>query len=110
MTNENLEGASCPLPEPITDPIERIVADALTLHHVKWRRGASADFFLPEYDTAIECKQFYSPRIARQMQHNVNVIVIQGKKAAHAFASLLSRDNLMARSQLKATPIPEGTK
>lgn len=84
------DNEDCPLP-PISDPIEKMVAAALDLHSIKWRRGAAADFFLPEYDTAIEVKQFYSPRIAKQMQHNHNVIVIQGRKAAECFAKLLLR-------------------
>lgn len=48
------------------------------------------DFYLPDHGVFIECKQFYSERIARQMSSVHNVIVIQGKDAAHAFATMIT--------------------
>lgn len=77
----------------ITDPIELIVSTALTRAGVVWedQHGhKELDFFLPEHGIQIECKQFYSDRISRQLSENKDVIVVQGKKAAMAFSKLLT--------------------
>lgn len=88
----------------ITDPIERIIADALTMagiafvhesQAIVWpefpkgpRRGL--DFWLPDDGLFIECKAYHSDRIARQTTYAENIIVIQGKRAAQAFARLIT--------------------
>ena len=78
----------------ITDPIERIVAIALDQAgvpyiHEKDQPNQSADFYLPELAVSIEVKQFFTERILGQMQRTDNVIVIQGRGAPLAFATML---------------------
>ena len=78
-----------------TDPIERIVAEALTRANIPFKIGQETgelDFDLPTLNAKIECKQFYSERIAKQLSQNPNVIVIQGKLAALAFATMIAGD------------------
>lgn len=89
-----------PAPEHITDPIERIVADALYDRGISYVRDGDKsgidthglDFKLMGVDVFIECKQFYTPRIAQQMERVSNVIAIQGKAAAMMFAALLTKE------------------
>lgn len=81
----------------MTDPIEAIVASALTSAGVAFERdGANTsrpplDFYLPDFDLYIEVKQFHSDRIAGQMAKAENVIAIQGRAAALAFARMINR-------------------
>lgn len=79
-----------------TDPIERIVAVALRAAGIAYEmpNGSTGDldFYLPEPDVRIECKQFYSPRIAEQMSRFSDVIVIQGRAAAEQFARMVAND------------------
>lgn len=78
----------------ITDPIEKIIAGALSERRVTFEVPTEGlDFYLPAFDTFIECKQFHSARIARQMSLASNVIAIQGRGAAVAFATLLEGEN-----------------
>lgn len=81
-------------PTTITDPVERIVADALDRVGVVYQTHNSLelDFYLPSYEIYIEVKQYHSPRISEQMSRNPNVIAIQGIEAARAFADLLLLD------------------
>lgn len=74
-----------------TDPIEDIVRsglDAAGINYVDENdpRSKGLDFYLPDYLTHIECKQFHTERTAEQMSRSDNVIVIQGRKAAEFFA------------------------
>jgi hypothetical protein len=39
----------------------------------------------------IECKQFYSPRADRQLRTQADIILIQGRRAAEAFASMITK-------------------
>lgn len=78
----------------MTDPIERIVADALNRSKIAWvnerdPRSKGLDFYLTDFDVHIEVKQFHTPRTAEQMMRSPNVIVIVGRGAAEAFAKLL---------------------
>ena len=75
----------------ITDPVERIVADALDRAGVVYETTNSLelDFYLPSYEIYIEVKQYHSPRISEQMSRDANVIAIQGIEAARAFADLV---------------------
>lgn len=79
----------------MNDPIEKIVADALTragLQFITDEGGANStglDFYLTGHDIHIEVKQFHSPRIAEQMARAPNVIAIQGRAAAEWFATRL---------------------
>ncbi|QQN73892.1 type II toxin-antitoxin system HicB family antitoxin [Croceicoccus sp. YJ47] len=45
---------------------------------------------LPEHDVAIEVKRFLSPRANDQLQRHDNVFLIQGLKAAEAFAAMIA--------------------
>lgn len=86
----------------MSDPTEKIVAEALDAAGIKYhrdgaRKGRAAkeqskglDFFLPNQGIYIECKRFHSPRIAEQLKRDPNIIVIQGERAARVFAWLLS--------------------
>lgn len=74
------------------DPVERAVRDALDAAGIHYRPGYQTkelDFYLPDADVSIECKQFHSERIADQMSRHPNVIAIQGIGAATAFARML---------------------
>ena len=70
----------------ISDPIEAIVATALTSSGIRYQHElfGHLDFYLPDYEIEIECKQFHSDRISEQMSRHKNVIAIQGKEAALA--------------------------
>ncbi|MEM6413216.1 MAG: hypothetical protein AAF720_00980 [Pseudomonadota bacterium] len=76
----------------MSDPIEEIVEDALKASGMDYVRGDTNEMPLDFYlngNVAIEVKQFHTPRIERQMAAQENVIVIQGREAAIAFASLV---------------------
>lgn len=76
-----------------TDPIERVVADALKEAGVSYYAPAGNDirFFLAGCDTYIECKAYHSDRIVDQMKRAPNMIAIQGMGAALTFAHLIRR-------------------
>ena len=91
------------------DPMEEPIRQALDDAGLTYRRNDPLDFELtdPEEAIGIECKRFYSPRIAEQIAHRDNVIVIQGLDAARFFARLLSvahatYDNIRRLEAMKA--------
>ena len=75
------------------DPMEAIVAQALTAAGVGFPRGlggenpSGLDFRLSD-GVEIEVKRFHTPRIADQMARAENVIAIQGKAAVEHYAAL----------------------
>lgn len=76
------------------DPIELIVAKGLDFAGVKYthesdNKKQSLDFHLPDVDVYIECKQFPTDRTSKQIAGFPNVIVIQGRRAAEMFVSML---------------------
>lgn len=77
----------------MTDPMERMIADALdvaeNVYSTDSDNPAHLDFYLPVSDVHIEVKQFHSPRIAEQMSRAENVIVAQGEKAVALLAALI---------------------
>lgn len=80
-----------------SDPIEAIVETALAevaISYTKSDGNEGLDFFLSGQDVWIECKQFFSPRIAGQLATHENVIVVQGRQAALAFAKMLKGKQL----------------
>jgi hypothetical protein len=91
-SQKNIEGV--PMPE---DPVEKIVRLALVSSGIKYttpdgrRDSTGLDFHLSKYDISIECKQFFSERSVKMLRGNSNVILIQGKSAAEAFAALISK-------------------
>lgn len=76
----------------IKDPIEKTVEDALNFAKVEYTSPShnGLDFYLPEHDVHIECKQFYTQRSSEQLTRAANVILIQGTKAALAFAKMIT--------------------
>jgi hypothetical protein len=78
----------------MSDPVEQIIRDALTERDIGFDRHDSVglDFYIPDWDLHIECKQFHSPRSIEQCAKASNVILIQGKRAAKIFAYLLKGD------------------
>jgi len=71
----------------MNDPIEKIVADALDAAGVKYRHDDPLDFECGGF--SIEVKQFHSERAIRQLAGREDVILIQGRAAAEAFARLV---------------------
>lgn len=85
----------------ISDPIEKIVADALVSNgedffyekELTANEGeALLDFYLPKRRAWIECKQFYTDRSDRQLSSHTDVILIQGRAAANAFADMIGKE------------------
>lgn len=80
----------------MTDPIEQIVANALDQANISYNRnetesgGRQIDFFLPAMSLWIEVCQFYTPRKIGQLSQLPNVMLIQGRGAAEAFARLIN--------------------
>ena len=75
---------ACPMPADALDA-------AGVAYTVEGHNGQRLDFYLPAFDTFIVVKQLHSPRIAAQMASADNVIAIQGRRAAEAFAAMLAR-------------------
>jgi len=76
-----------------SDPMERIIAAALQDAGISYVREAyneaRLDFYLPDFDTHIEVKQFHSERIGEQMERANNVIAVQGRTAVNFLAELI---------------------
>ena len=77
------------------DPIEGIVGSALSVRGVRYVCDGDGDtkaldFYLPDFGVYIEVKQFHTERVSEQMTRDPNIIVIQGRAAAEAFASLIT--------------------
>ncbi len=79
--------------QPITDPIEKTVAEALTKAGIGFKRLVGGLDFTLDDGTQIECKAFFSDRIYRQAGKHRNAIVIQGYEAARSFARMLEKRN-----------------
>ena len=99
----------------MSDPMERILADALDRAGLNYITGdknpARLDFYLPGIDLYIEVKQFYSPRIAKQMSRAPNVIALQGACAVRLFANLIEAGCSPYPSPLVITrPAPDPAK
>jgi hypothetical protein len=82
----------------MSDPIERMVADALDKAGIAYvaetdPRACGLDFYLPNVGVHIEVKQFHSERIADQMSRADDVIVIQGRWAAEIFCGLIRNND-----------------
>lgn len=64
---------------PISDPLEREVADALAMRGIRFLHETTGqtdhlDFFLPDFGIHLEIKRFHSERISGQMARVPNVI------------------------------------
>jgi hypothetical protein len=83
----------------ISDPLERIVAEALDDAGIGYVTDAGGgnpsnlDFRLHN-GIEIEVKRFHTPRIAEQMSRAENVIVAQGEAAVLFLADLIARHRL----------------
>jgi hypothetical protein len=83
------------------DPLETIIADGLGragIRFVHWsdNKSQALDFSLPDFGIYVECKQFATDKTSAQIAPFPNVIVIQGREAAQAFARLIAPDGLVA--------------
>lgn len=81
----------------ISDPLERLIADGLNALGVKWEHPdhpIRLDFYLPDYNTYIEVKQFYTPRTEKQLEYHkgANIILLQGKEAVRTYLKMLGFD------------------
>ena len=76
----------------INDPVEKIVAAALDARGITYRHDDPLDFECEDF--AIEVKAFSTPRTERQIKDRTDVILIQGRQAAHAFAKLLALEEM----------------
>lgn len=70
-------------------PVEQIVKAALDRAGVRYRLDDPLDFECDGF--AVEVKQFPTERTFKQIGNRTDVILIQGRKAAEAFAQLLSK-------------------
>lgn len=74
----------------ISDPMERLIADALDSIGEPYQTNILAlDFYLPNRDVFIEVKRMHSDRIAEQMSRADNVIAAQGVAAVSLLADML---------------------
>lgn len=79
----------------MSDPMEKIIEEALASAGVRFERNAlNLDFLIKDYDVYIEVKQFHSNRIAEQMSRAENVIAVQGKTSAFLLAHILKGGKL----------------
>lgn len=77
------------------DPMELIIADGLKRADIRFvhesdNKSQSLDFSLPDFGVYIECKQFPTDRTSAQIAPFSDVIVIQGRAAAHLFVSMIT--------------------
>lgn len=77
-----------------SDPVENTVAIALKgagirYVHESQNKDQVLDFYLPDLRCYIECKAFSTDRTAQQVKDK-QVIVVQGYKAASAFAAIIN--------------------
>lgn len=74
----------------ISDHLEQKLADFFTEHHIEFihesqNKDQVLDFYLPAFGIYIEVKQYHTERVGRQLAHQDEVILIQGKKALAFF-------------------------
>lgn len=99
----------------IDDPIERIIADGLDAAGIRYVHETQSkeltlalDFYLPDFCIFLECKQFWSQNLNNQMQRASNIIAIQGRAAAYAFVSMISREAIMQELANQAQDLDMG--
>lgn len=73
----------------VTDPVEKIIADALDAAGLEYQHDCPLDFLIPELGVYIECKRFVTDRLVRQIGLRENVIVVIGLDGARALAKLI---------------------
>lgn len=77
-----------------TDPLELDVAQMLREKHIPFvhesqNKDQRLDFYLPDYDVYIECKQFHSDRVLEQLRSQRNVILLQGHGSVYFLKMIL---------------------
>jgi hypothetical protein len=82
-------------PSQISDPIERVIARALTDADIAFRHGGDGelDFHLPTLGIWIECKRAFTPRVSRQLERHERVILVQSLEAARVLADWIGKAN-----------------
>lgn len=81
----------------ITDPMERLIAEALDKAGIAWLHendpgnAARLDFYLPDHDLYIEVKRLASERSGDQLKRADNVVLVQGKAAVEWLVEMLAR-------------------
>src|SRR3546814_18281009 len=80
----------------ISDPVEEIIASALTQARVRFVLESEAkgecrglDFYLPDHDLFIEVTAYSTHRKIEHLSRAPTVILIQGRGAPHHFAARL---------------------
>lgn len=80
----------------MSDPMEQAIAEALTragilfVHEEEHLSEHPLDFYLPDFETYIEVKQFHSDRIGAQMAKAPNIIAVQGREAVSVFCQMIA--------------------
>lgn len=98
-----------PIPQPrvykTTDPVERVIEDALLDIGAIYQAGHEVpnnlDFYLPHAGIYIECKRFNTDWIAGQMARVPDIIVVQGMKAAILLATLIKGAGILTRIEIQ---------
>jgi hypothetical protein len=77
------------------DHLENKLAECLSekgidFVHESENKSQGLDFYLPKLNVYIEVKQYHTPRIAKQMTYQNEIIVLQGSKAVDAFIKLIT--------------------
>lgn len=98
----------------ITDPCERIVAEALEragipFVHESDDKSQELDFYVHSLGVFIEVKQFSTPRTDRQLAGRNDVILLQGRPACFAFAEVLDRGRTLGASAQNVRETPTDT-
>ena len=77
--------------EAISDPMEKIIAEALaTVGEPYTVNELGLDFYLPRRGVYIEVKRMHSERISEQMSRAPNVIAVQGETAVRFLAAIIA--------------------
>ena len=75
------------------DPVETTLERAFNEAGIEYRRADAnprhLDFYLPAFDLYVEVKRYHTDRTAKQMERVPDIVVIQGMKAAVAFARMI---------------------
>lgn len=95
VTALRLDAPSTGITPKTRDPMELIIEQALIdagISYVTDQGGGSKtqlDFYLPDFDVAIEVKRFYTARTGEQMARAPNVIAAQGEAAIRFLAAAI---------------------
>ncbi len=73
------------------NPLEVSIESVLTELNIRFEREGlhRLDFFLPDFNTYIEVKEYHTDRVNQQLKDHAEVILVQGKQAVETFCKLL---------------------